>query len=353
MKHNKGTITFYITNACNLNCDGCGHFNNYSVKGHSRWEDNKESCLAWSKKINPAYVFVLGGEPMVNPDFLLWVDGLATFWPEAEIRILTNGHCFDRWPTLYDVLLKYQGRVTISISGHNEHRKEEEIGFIKKFLRGKIKETKGHEKLFRSWEWKKQYNAIKDPSWPDVTSVEDYYKLPDHIRQEIEEVHKVKIDDYLIYDEPVEYYEVYVDENNIRVAWAQHDKFGNIPLEFDPETQKMTLHESDPDKAVSICHGGGCSHIKDGKYYKCSVVSVLPDLLEQNFPIEMTQEDKDLLLSYEPALPSWDYEKLDKFFQSFIDRDAIPQCKFCPENRTFTKIYAGTKKIKVHKLIKE
>jgi len=33
------------------------------------------------------------------------------------------------------------------------------------------------------------YQAIADPSWPKINSRQDYYSLPEHIRQECEEVH--------------------------------------------------------------------------------------------------------------------------------------------------------------------
>ena len=32
---------FYITNVCNLSCNGCNRFNNYKFRGFQRWEDSK------------------------------------------------------------------------------------------------------------------------------------------------------------------------------------------------------------------------------------------------------------------------------------------------------------------------
>jgi len=347
MINDLGSLTFYITNVCNLNCDHCSYLNNYPVKGHQRWKDNEQSCRQWAKKTNPSIIFLLGGEPMLNPDFIEWINGLATLWPTAEIRINTNGTSFNRWPGLYDQLLKYQGRVNISISGHNEHTKQKELDTVKNFLKGKLTHQLGLTKTFQLWTWRNNYNNIRDPSWPDVNSLEDYYKLPDHIRHEIETVFKLNINNYLTYEEPVEDHEVFVDENGIRVGWARWNVFKTSAVTFDPTAQSMKLYNSDPKIAIQTCHGGHCAHIKDGKLYKCAVMGILPDMFDQKFPFDISEEDKKLILSYEPALPTWDDTKLNKFTKSLATRDTIPQCKFCPENPVRTKIYSTHHKIKV------
>lgn len=351
MKNRLGSLIFYITNVCNLNCDNCSYLNNYPVKGHQRWKDNEESCRAWAKKVNPALITVLGGEPMLNPDFLLWIEGLASIWPDTEIRINTNGTGFDRWPTLYDVLLKHQGRINLSISNHNEHNKHKEIEKIERFLQGKITRKTERNQDLRIWIWKKIYNKIKDRAWPEVNSLSEYHALPSNIKKEIEEIHQVNINDYVVYDEPTDDYEVFIDTNGIRVGWARWDEFRQSAIKFEPATQTMTLHQSDPERAVEICHGGMCAHIKEGKLYKCEVMGILPDMFAQNFPLDVSQEDKDLILSYQPALPTWDDDELEKFVNGLHNQTAIPQCKFCPEKRKATKIHATTKKIKVIKRI--
>lgn len=37
------------------------------------------------------------------------------------------------------------------------------------------------------------YNAVKDPTWPDVKTVEDFYRLPEHIRKECIEIHNLEL----------------------------------------------------------------------------------------------------------------------------------------------------------------
>lgn len=350
MKLAHGMITFYITDVCNLNCHDCMSFSNYALKGHQLWKDNEETCRQWSEKIDPAEIHILGGEPMTNPDFLKWMHGIANFFSTSEIRINTNGTVFHLWPTLYEELLLYNGRVNISISGHNPNTKEKQINYVKNFLKEPIKEIVSGEKLFRFYLWKKVYSKIKDTSWPEVNSIEEYHNLPNEIKTEIEEIYQININDFSNYPEPTNEYSVFIDKNNIRMAWARWDEFTANSVKFDPERQIMTLHQSDPKKAIDVCHGGTCSYIKNGKWFKCHLVGNIPDLIDQKFPLVISEEDKNLIYSYEPATLDWDRERLKKFTHDLNTKATIPQCKFCPESPTFTKLFATSKKIKVKRI---
>ena len=346
---NVNNLAFYITNVCNLNCNHCNHFNNYPVKGHQKWQEYKENCIEWATKVQPFKIYIYGGEPMTNPDFLNWINGLAEIWTNCEIKISTNGTLFHKWPTLYDTLLQYKGRVRVSISGHNENYKEKELTLLKNFLKGRIK-IEENEKSFQLWSWKTSYDKIKDVSWPDVNSIEDYELLPIEIKSEIETIHGVNIHTFIDYNEPVEDdFISYIDENGIKVGWANWTNFNESAITFNYETGKMTLNNSDPTEAVKMCHGGRCNLIKNGKLYKCAPMAVLPELIKQNFPLDITNEDKKLILDYQPASNDWEETKLKKFYLSCINKEAIPQCKFCPVYRTQEKIYATHKKIKIKK----
>jgi organic radical activating enzyme len=350
-KNTRGHLIFYITHVCQMNCENCFSFNNYALKGHSLWKDNQYHCEQWAKIFDPAIIFILGGEPMLNPTFLDWMHGLAKIWPRAEIRVNTNGEAFHLYPDLYDEILPYKGRVTFSISGHNEYDKPKQIHWIENFLKGQLTQT-GVEKVFHTWVWNKVYTDVKDPSWPDVWTIDEYYALPQWIRDEIENIHDLDINDYYNYDEPIlSDHTVYVDENNIRIGWANWDMFGTSAIKHDKESNKMTLHNSDPEKAVSICHGGKCGTIHDGKFYKCAESHNLPMMLDQGFPIEVSEEDERLIRSYEPAEYTWDREKIDNFVDSLFPHSPIPQCKFCPEQQTFQKIHATNKKYKLIKKV--
>ena len=80
-----------------------------------------------------------------------------------------------------------------------------------------------------------------------------------------------------------------------------------------------------------------------GKLYKCPLVSVLPDFLDQ---FNVAVSDKELAHSYKPMSHNDDVEK---FVNDLVNH--IPQCKFCPSNYNEAHDFVGTdKKIKVHLL---
>ena len=95
-------------------------------------------------------------------------------------------------------------------------------------------------------------------------------------------------------------------------------------------------------QAHDICYFKNCHQINKGKIYKCPLVSVLPDFLDQ-FDVNMSDDDKALAYSYQPLTA-------DKNVSEFVNTiaDPIPQCKFCPSNYDNKHNFIGTeKKIKI------
>lgn len=84
-------LEIYITNVCNLTCRGCNRFNNYNFKGHQYWNDHADAIEAWSKRLLAKRIFIIGGEPTLNPDLELWASNLRRLWPNSLIAIQSNG----------------------------------------------------------------------------------------------------------------------------------------------------------------------------------------------------------------------------------------------------------------------
>jgi hypothetical protein len=132
-----------------------------------------------------------------------------------------------------------------------------------------------------------------------------------------------------------------IDENGVEVIldWSQSFVSSVIDL---LDNQSLTMkYNSDPVQAHDICYFKNCHQINKGKVYKCPLVSVLPDFLNQ-FDVNMSADDKSLAYSYEPLTADKDISK----FVNAID-DAIPQCKFCPANYTKHNFVGTDKKIKI------
>lgn len=114
-------IEVHVTHACNLTCDSCSHYSNHGHKQLFTSEDLKQWMLPWSKKIQPKWISLMGGEPTLNKNLSEIVETTADMWLNSQIRVITNGFFLDRHPDLPATLVKTKSQLRISI-----HYKSEE-----------------------------------------------------------------------------------------------------------------------------------------------------------------------------------------------------------------------------------
>jgi len=330
---------FYITNVCNLNCPNCNRCNNYNFSGHTRWKDYVVQNQKWAELLDIDKIGILGGEPMTNPDFLLWVDGIATLWPNSEIVIISNGTQLSRWPQLYDLMLKYKNRMTLEINCHNLDSKHEISCAIRDFLDVYDLPSIIINKHILNL-WNSSYQRIRDPTWPDCATLDDFYNLPVDIQNECRDIHH--------FSPEIWYHEVcalnIIDRNGVKVDLCMADHFNNSSVIYDPLRHELSLYNSDPAKAMEVCYFKICHHIIKGKLYKCGPVGILPDFIEQ-FPVILSDTQRQLIKSYVPAEIDWSIDRLESFVNNLRDAVPIPQCSLCPEKFTVTKFKATNKKI--------
>jgi len=329
---------FYITNVCNFNCSGCNRFNNYHVPGSQKWQDYQARYQEWSRVIDIAEFTIMGGEPMTNPDYLEWLQGIHQLWPVAQGSLLTNGHYLrsdDR--ALYEVLQKSPNKLKLNIGLHNIHRRDVMLDTVKTWLKGKITVTRVPENLRDmpgfDHDWHASYQSIRDQSWPDCDTIDQWSDLPTQIQQECEQLHGFSprhLEDRKHW--------LLRDENGVTVMICNENYFAQDPLRIDPITRIARLHHSDPVRAHAVCDmaQNHCYHFIRGKMYKCGPVALWPELVKR-FQFDITQEELDLVMSYEPGEPG-DLDKLDQFL-SRID-EPLAQCRFCPENKNYQEIQA-------------
>ena len=74
-------LEFYITNVCNLTCSNCNRYNNFHFKGWAKWDDYAEGLEQLSRHVHVQKPVILGGEPLLNPDIVKWINGLQRLWP--------------------------------------------------------------------------------------------------------------------------------------------------------------------------------------------------------------------------------------------------------------------------------
>jgi len=290
----------YITNVCNYSCTHCQSLNNFAFKGHYRWNEYENEYRRLSDQLDIDQIQIIGGEPTLNPDFEKWVEEISKLWPNSKLQISTNGSRLDKLTKeIYQILLKHKG--TLWITCHDMQLYDGFLDFSKTFLNKIVSDNVSND------DWKREYERSKtDPT----------VKLKTVSR-------------------------TIIDENGVEVIldWSQSFVSSVIDL---LDNQSLTMkYNSDPVQAHDICYFKNCHQINKGKVYKCPLVSVLPDFLDQ-FDVNMSADDKSLAYSYEPLTADKDISK----FVNAID-DAIPQCKFCPANYTKHNFVGTDKKIKI------
>lgn len=275
-----------ITNVCNYSCTHCQSLNNYAFKGHQLWCDYKDEYQKLSEQLDIDQIQIIGGEPTLNPDFEKWVEGISNLWPDSKLQISTNGSRLDKLTSdIYQILSRHKG--TLWITCHDIKLYAGFLNFIKHFLSDIAIDN-------------------NEPPAPKISRL-------------------------------------FVDINGVEVIldWTQSFVSSVVDLLND----RLTLmYNSDVNTAHDNCGFKSCHQINKGKLYKCPLVSILPDFLNQ-FDVVMTDEDKKLASEYRPMSYN---DNISKFVNS-ID-NPIPQCKFCPSKYDKHEFIGTDKKILIHKI---
>lgn len=272
-----------ITNVCNYSCTHCQSLNNYTFKGHQMWDEYANEYCKLSKKLDIEQLQIIGGEPTLNPDFEKWVEGLSSLWPNTKLQISTNGSRLDKFTsTIYNILKNHKG--TLWITCHDIKLYEEFLKFSFNFLD----------------------EVISDNEEPPARKVSR------------------KI----------------IDCNGVEIILDWTQTFVSSVIENVDDTLRMNFN-SDMHEAHDICGFKNCHQINKGKLYKCPLISVLPDFLDQ-FTVEMTDADRKLAYSYNPMTAE---SNIEEFIRD-IDKP-IPQCKFCPSKYSTFDFVGTDKKIKL------
>ena len=290
----------YITNVCNYSCTHCQSLNNFAFKGHYRWNEYENEYRRLSDQLDIDQIQIIGGEPTLNPDFEKWVEEISKLWPNSKLQISTNGSRLDKLTKeIYQILLKHKG--TLWITCHDMQLYDGFLDFSKTFLNKIVSDNVSND------DWKREYERSKtDPT----------VKLKTISR-------------------------TIIDENGVEVIldWSQSFVSSVIDL---LDNQSLTMkYNSDPVQAHDICYFKNCHQINKGKVYKCPLVSVLPDFLDQ-FDVNMSADDRTLAYSYEPLTAD---NNVSEFVKAISD--PISQCKFCPANYTKHNFVGTDKKIKI------
>jgi hypothetical protein len=168
--------------------------------------------------------------------------------------------------------------------------------------------------------------------------------LPKHIQDECRDLHKIDPETFAIETGKI----TFQDSAGVCVNLVYAEDFWSAPLKF-TKPNRFEVFNSDPTLAHQACASKYCHHFIRGQLYKCHHVALLPEFMKQ-FHVEISQEDIELLESYQSMTADCTLEEIDQFVKTL--GEVIPQCKLCPSSYQTHLIEATTQKIKIQKKIK-
>jgi organic radical activating enzyme len=333
-------VEFNITNVCNLNCPDCVTYNNFAFRGHSRWSAWADIYEQWSQLLDLDRLAIVGGEPMLNPDFETWARSLRRLWPRAQILVLTNGTQLHKYPDLRQLL--QDCKITLKISAHGHANRSKVLSQLSKVLspQASVSYDIDHHEL---QSWQNSYNRIRDATWPACSDPREFANLPYVIQRECRELHNFDADTWL--------------KNSWRQTWQDgditvfvdlSDSFLPAAIRRDTVRGTWTLHDSDPNKSIEVCCGRWVPTFVNGKLHKCSTVALLPEFVRQ-FDLDISDDDRELIHAYLPASSKDEIITIGRFVEDLRRGDAIAQCKFCSESgEVGAQFEATTKKLRFY-----
>ncbi len=159
-------LDVHLTNRCNLHCDGCNHWSNYSLSGLFSNATLRAWAEPWTEKVSPRRINLLGGEPFLNKEYPEIIATYRSLFPDSTLKIFTNGFLLSKQHGLHECLKennailivtdhsrdpRYRGKLDkelSTIASWGERRLKKETWFRKVYdLNGvevEIRDMKGH-----------------------------------------------------------------------------------------------------------------------------------------------------------------------------------------------------------------
>lgn len=89
-------IETHITEACNLKCRGCSHFSVFAKPKHKDIEEFRREFERLHELGEIQIIRLMGGEPLLNPNFMDYLRIARQYFPNSTISLVTNGLLKDR-----------------------------------------------------------------------------------------------------------------------------------------------------------------------------------------------------------------------------------------------------------------
>ena len=294
MKINLPIIDIYLNNLCNKTCESCLVYSNFVFTGNYSWTVSEPFLKQWNNVANITQINLLGGEPLLHPNLLEWINGVKNIFGDQlsyRLYIGASVSMLEKNLDLLHEIIKIGFILDINIHDYNELI--DTVDFIDNIL------FKG-----------KKINKIE-------TGTEEHVYLKD------------------ITKSPIDYW---IDNTNpLRITPAWSFLTGNIKTIVD---NKLYFYNSDSKKAFDACPFKPNIAFLDGRLYKCPSLVTL-----QNFSKQVLCDQQELIDSIDSISPFDSFEKIQEYIESL--KYHVKQCTLCPEERTLVSLKNDIKKIKL------
>lgn len=108
----------HLTDKCNLNCKGCGHYCSIATEANLLDADKYERDI---QRIKDKFwgverLYLLGGEPLLHPDVNAIMEKTRAVFPDSDIRLSTNGLLLPKQgEKFFDAVKQYNVHIEISL----------------------------------------------------------------------------------------------------------------------------------------------------------------------------------------------------------------------------------------------
>ncbi len=147
-------LEIHLVHGCNLTCESCSHYSNQGLTGTVSLEEAEVWMHTWKHRISPRKFSLVGGEPTIHPKLPEIMALARKYWPNANLRIATNGFFLNRHPTL-PLVMQNDSKMFIHLSIHHESQEYREKQKPVFYLLDSWKNTYGiqviYSEVFRNW----------------------------------------------------------------------------------------------------------------------------------------------------------------------------------------------------------
>lgn len=266
-------MAFQLAYSCNMSCRGCLTISDEPRDGVENTQQAMLSMQEWSQVLDPDWITLNGGEPLMHPDIKLLAQQARLCWPRASICIMTNGlllrKIMDRdW---LESIKPVEIRVSL-------HRNDDSGRFFKPLLREFMD-------MYSGWQ--------RDSTTFDGSHVTALWQDENHPHKFSHSI------------------------NGVTVSVTQYERF-TVPYKLEADGTKSP-HGSDPAASWSHCVAPELPTLYRGRLWKCAPYANLNDAVpdfDQRWPAYQTLGSTD---------------DLEEYFENIAKPHAI--CSMCPSSR--------------------